>query len=121
MKKFLLVLVALVLMPISLGFKMGDINHDGSVDIADVAYLFKHRDVPLEEGDVNCDNSVDIADVVYLFRNYDEMRKPVVFAETFQLEPHWDDGYCIVTDSKGNKFVLLKEGLKIQIYPVQKL
>jgi len=95
-----------------LGFKVGDINHDGSIDIADVVYLFKHRNVPLEEGDVNCDNSIDIADVVYLFRNYDEMRKPVVFAKTFQLEPHWDKGYCIVKDADGKTFVILKEGAK---------
>ncbi|EHP86926.1 ABC transporter substrate-binding protein [Methanotorris formicicus] len=130
MKKTIMIsLVALILMPISMGYKIGDINHDGSVDIADVVYLFKHRNIPLDEGDVNCDNSIDIADVVYLFKNYDEMRKPVVFAETFQLEPHWDEGYCIVVDSKGNKFVLLKEGAsnpnipnaKVINIPVQKL
>ncbi|EHP86931.1 hypothetical protein [Methanotorris formicicus] len=112
MKRIILVLLALIVMPISLGFKIGDINHDGSVDIADVVYLFKHRNIPLDEGDVNCDNSIDIADVVYLFKNYDEMRKPVVFAETFQLEPHWDEGYCIVVDADGKKFVILKEGAK---------
>ena len=112
MRKLLLIFLTLAILPISLGYKIGDINHDDSIDISDVVYLFKHRNVPLEEGDINCDNSVDIADVVYLFRNYDKFREPVVFAKNFQLEPHWDEGYCIAIDSKGNKFVLLKEGAK---------
>ena len=111
-RKLLLIFLTLAILPISLGYKIGNINHDDSIDISDVVYLFKHRNVPLEEGDVNCDNSVDIADVVYLFRNYDKFREPVVFAKNFQLEPHWDEGYCIAIDSKGNKFVLLKEGAK---------
>ena len=113
MKKLLLLsIMALIIMPISIGYKMGDTNHDGSVDICDVVYLFKNRNLPVDEGDVNCDNSIDIADVVFLFKNYDKMREPVAFADNFQLEPHWDEGYCIVVDSKGNKFVLLKEGAK---------
>ena len=54
MKKLLLLsIMALIIMPISIGYKMGDTNHDGSVDICDVVYLFKHRNLPVDEGDVN--------------------------------------------------------------------
>ena len=73
-----------------------------------MVYLFKNRDVPVEEGDLNCDGSVDIADVVYLFRNYRRFRSPVVFAEKFTLKPHWDEGYCYLEDSRGTSLYLLQ-------------
>ncbi|MBW9223850.1 ABC transporter substrate-binding protein, partial [Methanothermococcus sp. SCGC AD-155-E23] len=60
---FILLSLILLSLPLSSGLQMGDINKDGDVDIADVVYLFKNRDVPVEEGDLNCDGSVDIADV----------------------------------------------------------
>ncbi|AXI25601.1 hypothetical protein CFE53_05465 [Methanofervidicoccus sp. A16] len=106
----ILSLIALTSIPISFGLQMGDINRDGDVNIADVVYLFKNREVPLEEGDLNCDNTINIADVVFLFKNYDRFRSPVVFAEKFILEPNWDNGYCYLEDSKGNKFLLVMNG-----------
>ncbi|GEM_PF-4875640 len=42
MKKALLIFLTLAILPISLGYKIGDINHDDSIDISDVVYLFKH-------------------------------------------------------------------------------
>jgi len=112
MKRVLIlsILALISLIPVAMGAEIGDVNADNSIDIADVVYLFKNRNLNLEDGDLNCDNSIDIADVVYLFKNYDTFRRPVVFAETFSLEPHWDEGYCYIVDSKGYKFVLLKEG-----------
>jgi len=57
------------------GIAPGDLNGDGSIDIADVVfsvnYLFASGPAPdpLEAGDVNCDGTVDVADVTYLI-NY---------------------------------------------------
>ena len=113
----ILSLIVLASIPTSFGLQMGDINKDGDVNIADVVYLFKNRDVPVEEGDLNCDGTVNIADVVYLFKNYDRFRSPVVFAEKFTLEPHWDEGYCYLEDSKGNKFLLVMNGSKVPDIP----
>ncbi|HII59040.1 TPA: ABC transporter substrate-binding protein [Methanocaldococcus jannaschii] len=36
----------------------------------------------------------------------------VRYAETFKLYPHWDEGYCVVADSVGNKFVLVEGNAK---------
>ena len=50
----------------------GDVNGDGSIDIADlvyvVDYMFMSGPAPLppESGDMNCDGNIDIADLVYL-------------------------------------------------------
>jgi len=112
LKKFMVILVLalIALMPSTSAQKVGDVNGDDSISIADVVYLFKHRDVGLDNGDLNCDNSVNVVDVVYLFKNYDTFRSPVVFSERFEMEPNWDNGYCYLVDSEGNKFVLLKEG-----------
>ncbi|AVB75886.1 ABC transporter substrate-binding protein [Methanococcus maripaludis] len=112
MKKImaLLMLAMIAFMPSISAQAIGDVNGDDSISIADVVYLFKHRNVGLDVGDLNCDNSVNVVDVVYLFKNYDTFRDPVVFAETFEMDPNWDNGYCYVKDSVGNEFVLLKEG-----------
>ncbi|WP_421078470.1 ABC transporter substrate-binding protein [Methanothermococcus sp. Ax23] len=75
-----------------------------------MVYLFKNRNIPIEVGDLNCDNSVDIADVTYIFKNYDTFRNPVVFAKNFQLDPHWDEGYCYAKDASGKWYVIVKEG-----------
>ncbi|ENN95910.1 Fe3+-hydroxamate ABC transporter periplasmic protein-like protein [Methanocaldococcus villosus KIN24-T80] len=94
-------------------------NKDGYIDISDVIYLFKHRDVPLTDGDLNCDNSVDIADVVYLFRNYDKFREPVKYAKNIKIKyydpyghevnPYEGDKYAykVLIDAKDQKFVLI--------------
>ncbi|AEH06905.1 ABC transporter substrate-binding protein [Methanothermococcus okinawensis] len=123
MKKIFIfpILALLSLVPSVMGAEIGDINNDGSVDIADVVYLFKHRNVPLDDGDLNCDNSVDIADVVYLFKNYDKFREPVIFAKNLKLEPHWDEGYCYIVDSKGHKFVLLDKNATVPNIPDAKI
>ncbi|WP_083810050.1 hypothetical protein [Methanothermococcus okinawensis] len=123
MKKIFIfpILALLSLVPSVMGAEIGDINNDGSVDIADVVYLFKHRNVPLDDGDLNCDNSVDIADVVYLFKNYDKFREPVIFAKNLKLEPHRDEGYCYIEDADGNKFIALKEGITAPNIPDAKI
>ncbi|MBA2853520.1 iron complex transport system substrate-binding protein [Methanococcus maripaludis] len=112
MKKImaLLTLAMIALMPSVCAQAIGDVNGDDSISIADVVYLFKHRNVGLDVGDLNCDNSVNVVDVVYLFKNYDTFRDPVVFAENFEMDPHWDNGYCYIVDSQDNKFVILEEG-----------
>ena len=56
-------------------YSRGDVNGDGTIDIADVVYLINYLFIdgpapnPLDAGDANCDGTVDIADVVYLI-NY---------------------------------------------------
>ncbi|MBA2840966.1 iron complex transport system substrate-binding protein [Methanococcus maripaludis] len=112
MKKImaLLMLAMIALMPSACAQDIGDVNGDDSISIADVVYLFKHRDVGLDVGDLNCDNSVNVVDVVYLFKNYDTFRDPVVFAENFEMDPNWDEGYCYIVDSQENKYVLLQAG-----------
>jgi iron complex transport system substrate-binding protein len=95
----LLTLAMIALMPSISAQAIGDVNGDDSISIADVVYLFKHRNVGLDVGDLNCDNAVNVVDVVYLFKNYDTFRDPVVFAENFEMDPHWDEGYCYLVDS----------------------
>jgi len=52
--------------------KIGDVNHDGEITIADVVFLINYlykggpAPDPLEMGDTNCDEVIDVADVVYL-------------------------------------------------------
>ena len=41
----------------------------------------------------------------------------VRYAETFKLYPHWDEGYCVVIDSVGNKFVLVEGNAKAPNIP----
>ena len=54
------------------GILAGDLNRDGSIDLADVVFLINYLHTlgpapnPLEVGDVNLDGLVDIADAVYL-------------------------------------------------------
>lgn len=59
------------LLPATPEFEMGDVNHDGEVDIADVTALIDYllnTDNPLftENADMNGDNNIDIADVTTL-------------------------------------------------------
>ncbi|WP_026182922.1 ABC transporter substrate-binding protein [Methanothermococcus thermolithotrophicus] len=98
--------------------RLGDVNADNSIDIADVVYLFKNRNLNLEDGDLNCDNSIDIADVVYLFKNYDSLRKPIHYAKNIKITYYDENGnevnpyngdaysYKIVEDATGQKFLL---------------
>ena len=50
----------------------GDVNGDGTIDVADVLYLVNYlfrnglAPQPLAAGDANCDGKVTISDVVYL-------------------------------------------------------
>ncbi|XRO75128.1 ABC transporter substrate-binding protein [Methanocaldococcus sp. 28A] len=126
-KKIVLLIMAILLTPLAFGENVGDINGDGSINIADVVYLFKHlNDIPLDVGDLNCDNSVDIADVVYLFNNIQHWSQPVVFAKNFEIEYYDANGipvsyndnwsYAILTTKYGdtiyNKYCIVKEGEK---------
>ena len=98
--------------------RLGDVNSDNSIDIADIVYLFKNRNINIEDGDLNCDNSIDIADVVYLFKNYDKLRQPIHYATGIKLTYYDNSGnevnpyngdswnYKILEDSVGTKFLL---------------
>ncbi|CAB3289132.1 Periplasmic binding protein [Methanocaldococcus lauensis] len=127
MVKKILLTFMILLTPAVFGENVGDINGDGSINIADVVYLFKHlRDVGIEKGDLNCDDSVDIADVVYLFNNIQQWSQPVVFAKNFEIEYYDANGnpvgyndnwaYKIVTTKYGNavynKYCILRKGDK---------
>ncbi|ADG14065.1 periplasmic binding protein [Methanocaldococcus infernus ME] len=127
LRRMFLFVIMILLSPIVFGEVIGDVNGDGSINIADVVYLFKHRDVGLEKGDLNCDNSVDIADVVYLFNNYQKWREPVVFAKNFKIEYYDTNGnpvnynenwaYKIITTEYNNKvynkYCIVKDGEKL--------
>jgi hypothetical protein len=58
-----------------LAYLVGDTNHDGMINIADVVYLGNYlfaggsEPAPYESGDANCDGEVNLGDVVYLL-NY---------------------------------------------------
>ncbi len=107
----IILFILFYLFPIVMGNPVGDINGDGEVNIADVVYLFKHfNEVPVDVGDLNCDNSVDIADCVYLFTHIQKWSQPVIFAQNFKLEPHWDKGYCYARDASGKWYVIVEEG-----------
>ncbi|HIP16367.1 MAG TPA: ABC transporter substrate-binding protein, partial [Methanothermococcus okinawensis] len=63
-----LLLVLILITPVfaegNYNYRFGDVNEDGKINIADVVYLFKHRNISLEDGDLNCDDKINIADVV---------------------------------------------------------
>ncbi|ACX72614.1 periplasmic binding protein [Methanocaldococcus vulcanius M7] len=40
--------------------------------------------------------------------HYKNETSAVKFAEKFELYPHWNEGYCLVVDSEGNKFLLVE-------------
>lgn len=54
----------------------GDINHDGGVDLADLAQLLAHYGMvdgaSYEDGDINHDGRVDLADLALLLAHYGE-------------------------------------------------
>ena len=99
-------------------YRLGDVNKDGKINIADVVYLFRNRDLPLEDGDLNCDNEINIADVVYLFRNYDKLKEPAKHAQNMDLTYYDENGnivnpyegeswaYKIFVDATGQRFLL---------------
>lgn len=54
----------------------GDVNNDGSINVADMIYLIVHLyqfgpppPAGMTAGDVNCDNAVNLVDVTYLFKH----------------------------------------------------
>jgi hypothetical protein len=57
------------------GFKRGDVNRDGLIDVGDIIYLLNYLfksgppPDPLDAGNATCDGAVDVGDVVYLI-NY---------------------------------------------------
>ena len=114
----LLILTTPVFAEGNYNYRLGDVNRDGSIDIADVVYLFKNRDLPLEDGDLNCDNKIDIGDVIYLFKNYMKLKEPIKHAQNMNLTYYDEKGnvvnpyegdswaYKIFVDAKGQKFLL---------------
>ncbi|ACV24949.1 ABC transporter substrate-binding protein [Methanocaldococcus fervens] len=50
-------------------------------------------------------------------QTYNISKNVVKYAKTFKLEPHWEDGYCIVVDSKGKMFVFVEENAKAPNIP----
>ncbi|HIQ32818.1 MAG TPA: ABC transporter substrate-binding protein [Methanothermococcus okinawensis] len=113
-----LLLVTPVLAKGNYNYRFGDVNEDGIIDIADVTYLFKNRNLPLEDGDLNCDNSIDIADVAYLFRNYKKLKEPIKHAQNMNLVYYDKEGnvvnpyegedwaYKIFVDATGQRLLL---------------
>ncbi|ADG14055.1 ABC-type Fe3+-hydroxamate transport system periplasmic component-like protein [Methanocaldococcus infernus ME] len=126
---YILLTVLLLLMPVyaegDYNHRLGDVNKDGSIDIADVVYLFKHRNLEIEDGDLNADGSIDIADVVYLFVNYQKMREPIHYAKNIKITYYDEYGnevnpyngekyaYKIVEDATGQRFLLKNESQPI--------
>lgn len=58
------------------GYRFGDANNDGQINVSDVVYLINYlfidgpEPVPLRiVGDVNCDAQVNVVDVVYLINH----------------------------------------------------
>ncbi|GEM_PF-1134343 len=103
-------------------YRLGDINKDGSVNIADVVYMFKHlNDVPVYDGDLNADDSVDIADVVYLFVHLQQLSAPIHYAKLLKITYYDKNGnivnpyngepyaYKILVDATGQRFLLKNE------------
>jgi iron complex transport system substrate-binding protein len=102
-------------------YMLGDVNEDGSIDICDVVYLFKNRNLDPEDGDVNADNSIDIADVVFLFKNYDKMKEQIKYSQNMKLTYYNENGnevnpyngekwaYKIFEDATGQRFLLKNE------------
>ncbi|XRP96554.1 ABC transporter substrate-binding protein [Methanocaldococcus sp. 16A] len=126
---YILLTVFLLLVPVyaegDYNYRLGDVNKDGSIDIADVVYLFKHRDLDIEDGDLNADGSIDIADVVYLFVNYQKMREPIHYAKNIKITYYDENGnevnpyngesyaYKIVEDATGQRLLLKNESQPI--------
>ncbi|GBF36273.1 ABC transporter substrate-binding protein [Methanofervidicoccus abyssi] len=120
-----LLLVLILITPVfaegNYNYRFGDVNEDGKIDITDVVYLFKHRNISLEDGDLNCDDKIDITDVVYLFKNYNELKKPIKYAQHMNLtyydkngnvvNPYEGDSwaYKIFVDATGQRFLLKNE------------
>ncbi|MBW9224088.1 ABC transporter substrate-binding protein [Methanothermococcus sp. SCGC AD-155-E23] len=114
----LLLSIAPVIAEGNYNYRLGDVNWDGNINIGDVVYLFKNRDLPLEEGDLNCDGDVDIGDVVYLFKNYRKLKEPIKHAQNMNLTYYDERGnvvnpyegeswtYKIFVDATGQRFLL---------------
>ena len=106
-------------------YRLGDVNADGSIDIIDVVYLFKNRNLNYEDGDINADGSINIIDVVYLFKHYDQMREPIKYAENVKLTYYNENGnevnpyngeswsYKIFEDATGQKFLLMNKSQSV--------
>ncbi|MBW9220679.1 ABC transporter substrate-binding protein [Methanothermococcus sp. SCGC AD-155-M21] len=121
----LLIIITPVFAEGNYNYRMGDLNEDGSINIADVVYLFKNRDMSPEDGDLNCDNSINIADVVYLFKNYNELKESMKHSQNMDLTYYDENGnvvnpyegegwaYKIFVDATGQKFLLKNESQSI--------
>lgn len=106
-------------------YRLGDLNEDSSINIADVVYLFKNRDLSLEDGDLNCDSTVNIADVVYLFKNYNKLKESMKHSQNMDLTYYDENGnvvnpyegdswaYKIFVDATGQRFLLKNESQQI--------
>jgi Zn-dependent M28 family amino/carboxypeptidase len=68
-------LATLITVAKSIGYKIGDPNTDGVIDVADIVFILNYLFVngpppdPLATGDVNCDGEVMVDDLVFLI-NY---------------------------------------------------
>ncbi|CAB3288514.1 ABC-type Fe3+-hydroxamate transport system periplasmic component-like protein [Methanocaldococcus lauensis] len=128
------IIFAIILLSISLNIvhaidynhRLGDINRDGSVNIADVVYLSKHmNNISKYDGDLNADNNVNFTDVVYLFTHLKQLCLPIHYAQNLKIiyydkygnevNPYNGETYSykIVEDATGQRLLLKNESQPI--------
>jgi hypothetical protein len=68
-------LASLVTVARSIGYRIGDANTDGFINITDVVFLINHIFIdgpspdPFSRGDVTCDGQITVEDVVFLINH----------------------------------------------------
>ncbi len=71
-----------------------------------------HSHILVNNSTINNQNISTSNNTVGNSKNITAIKNVVHFAKYFKLYPHWNEGYCILIDSVGNKFVLLNRSAK---------